>query len=147
MAQSKLLVHPAADAADGVGHRITPAIQRGCARPRTLNKARSQARDWREEVCIVVLGQARDRGRLRSWNNRRAGNVFDGLPWSVYLPRIAPRPSAASDAAVWSAPASGSSRRVIKPGDVGTLTRGTGSNARQSAMFSPDAEAESVLVW
>ncbi len=47
-----------------------------------------------------------------------------------------------------SAPASGKFKaRVIKPADVGTLTRGTGSNARHVRNVLPeDAEAESVLV-
>src|ERR1700721_896477 len=104
MAQSKLLVHPAADAADGVGHGITPP----------------------------AAGRAR---------------VFDGLPWAVYLPpHTAATIGAASDCqvALCSAPASGKFKaRVIKPGDVGTLTRGTGSNARHVPHVLPgEAEAE-----
>ena len=60
--------------------------------------------------------------------------MFDGLPWSVYLPpHTVAIIEAASDCqvALCSAPASGKFKaRVIKPGDVGTLTRGTGSNTR-----------------
>src|SRR4029077_2822087 len=50
--------------------------------------------------------------------------------------------------ALCSSPASGKFKaRVIKPGDVGTLTRGTGSNTRHVRNVLPeDAEAESVLV-
>ena len=78
-------------------------------------------------------------------------SVFDGLPWSVYLP---PHEDATIEAAtdcelaLCSAPASGRFKaRVIKPGDVGTLTRGTGSNARFIRNVLPeDAEAESLLV-
>ena len=46
------------------------------------------------------------------------------------------------------APASGKFKaRVIEPGDVGTLTRGTGTNARHVRNVLPeDAEAEGVLV-
>ena len=78
-------------------------------------------------------------------------SVFDGLPWSVYLPpHSAATIEAATDCqvALCSAPASGKFKaRVIKPGDVGTLTRGTGSNARHVRNVLPeDAEAESVLV-
>ena len=77
--------------------------------------------------------------------------MFDGLPWSVYLPpHTAATIEAATDChvALCSAPASGKFKaRVIKPGDVGTLTRGTGSNARHVRNVLPeDAEAESVLV-
>ena len=50
--------------------------------------------------------------------------------------------------ALCSAPASGKFKaRVIKPDDVGALTRGSGSNARHIRNVLPeDAEAESVLV-
>jgi 5-deoxy-glucuronate isomerase len=77
--------------------------------------------------------------------------VFDGLPWSVYLP---PHSAATIDAAfdcelaLCSAPASGRLKaRVIAPSDVGTLTRGAGANARHIRNVLPEtAEAESLLV-
>ena len=77
--------------------------------------------------------------------------MFDGLPWSVYLPpHCAASIEAATDCeiALCSAPASGGLKaRVIKPSDVGTLTRGKGTNARHVRNVLPeDAEAESLLV-
>ena len=64
MAQSKLLVHPAADAADGVGHRITPASagwRYVGFETRTLKQgAKSKLDTGGEEVCVVILsGKAR----------------------------------------------------------------------------------------
>ncbi len=156
MAQSKLLVHPA-KAADGVGHRITPdnAGWRYVGfETRTLKQGATSPLDTGDrEVCIVILsGKARvtaegfDSGVI----GERA-SVFDGLPWSAYLP---PHSKATIEAAVdcelalCSAPAVGRLKaRVIKPGEVGTLTRGSGSNARHVRNIVPeDAEAESLLV-
>ena len=135
MGQSKLLVHPS-HGADGVGHRITPASagwRYVGFETRTLKQgAKSKLDTGGEEICVVILsGKARvtadgfDSGTI----GERA-SVFDGLPWSVYLPpHSAATIEAASDCelALCSAPASGKFKaRVIKPGDVGTLTRGTG---------------------
>ena len=156
MAQSKLLVHPK-EGADGVGHRITPASagwRYVGFETRTLKQgAKSKLDTGGEEVCVVILsGKARvSADGFDSGTIGERGNVFDGLPWSVYLPpHSAATIEAASDCqlALCSAPASGKFKaRVIKPGDVGTLTRGTGSNARHVRNVLPeDAEAESVLV-
>jgi 5-deoxy-glucuronate isomerase len=155
--QSKLLVHPSAHGADGVGHRITPksAGWRYVGfETRTLKEgAKSKLDTGGEEVCVVILsGKARvTAGSFDSGTIGERRNVFDGLPWSVYLPpRSAASIEAASDCelALCSAPATGKFKpRVIKPSDVGTLTRGTGSNARFIRNVLPeDAEAESVLV-
>ena len=78
MAQSKLLVHPQ-KGADGVGHRITPASagwRYVGFETRTLKQgAKSKLDTGGEEVCVVILSgkSARERGRLRFWNDRRAG--------------------------------------------------------------------------
>ncbi|HEY1887689.1 MAG TPA: 5-deoxy-glucuronate isomerase, partial [Roseiarcus sp.] len=91
MAQSKLLVHPAHNA-DGVGHRITPATagwRYVGFETRTLKQgAKSQLGAGDEEVCIVILsGRARVTANgFDSGTIGERGNVFDGLPWSVYLP-------------------------------------------------------------
>jgi 5-deoxy-glucuronate isomerase len=56
MAQSKLLVHPAAQSADGIGHRITPASARWRYvgfETRTLKQgAKSKLDTDGEEVCV-----------------------------------------------------------------------------------------------
>ncbi len=157
MAQSKLLVHPSAHGADGVGHRITPKSAGwsyvGFETRRLREGATSRLDTGGEEVCVVILsGKARvTAGGFDSGIIGERANVFEGLPWSVYLPpRSAAAIEAASDCelALCSAPATGKFKAsVIKPADVGALTRGTGSNARHVRnVLSEDAEAESVLV-
>jgi len=152
MAQSRLLVHPA----EG-GHRITPASagwRYVGFETRTLRAGQESALDTGDtEVCAVILsGKARvtaegfDSGVI----GERA-SVFDGLPWSVYLPpRSKASVEAASDGeiALCSAPAEGRLKaRVIRPDEVGALVRGAGSNARHIRNVLPeDAEAESLLV-
>jgi 5-deoxy-glucuronate isomerase len=156
MAQSNLLVHAAASP-DGVGHRITPdsAGWRYVGfETRKLSKgARSKLASDNKEFCIVILsGRARvTAGDFDSGTIGERASVFDGLPWSVYLPpNNAATIETAGDCelALCSAPASGRFKaRVIKPGDVGTLTRGAGTNARHIRNVLPeDAEAESLLV-
>ena len=112
---------------------------------RTLKQgAKSKLDTGSEEICVVILsGKARitadgfDSGTI----GERA-SVFDGLPWSVYLPpHSAATIEAASDCqvALCSAPASGKFKaRVIKPTEVGTLTRGTGTNARHVRNILPE---------
>ena len=79
-------------------------------------------------------------------------SVSEGPPWSVYLP---PGKAASIEAlsdcevALCSAPATGKlNARVIPPGEVGTLTRGSGSNARhvRNILSDGDERAESLLV-
>src|ERR1700690_2697055 len=128
MGQSKLLVHPAQGAADGVGHRITPASagwRYVGFETRTLKQgAKSKLDTGGDEVCIVILsGKARITATgFDSGTIGERESVFDGLPWSVYLP---PKAAAAIEAAtdcqiaLCSAPASGRFKaRVIKPTDV-----------------------------
>ncbi len=156
MSQSKLLVH-ARPGDDEVGHRITPASagwRYVGFETRTLKQgAQSKLDTAGAEVCLVILS-----GKARIWADGfdsgtigERATVFDGPPWSVYLPpRTAVTIEAATDCelALCSAPATGRFKgRVIKPGDVGALTRGAGSNARHVRNVLPeDAQAESVLV-
>src|SRR5271157_4500198 len=154
MAQSKLLVHPQ-NGADGVGHRITPASagwRYVGFETRTLKEgAKSKLDTGGEEVCVVILsGKARvTASGFDSGTIGERASVFDGLPWSVYLPpHSAATIEAASDCefALCSAPATGRFKaRVIKPGDVGTLTRGEGSNTRhiRNVLAEGDGGAES----
>ncbi len=153
MSQSNLLVH----AADGVGHRITPDSAGwryvGFETRALRAGARSRLDTGDREFCVVILaGKARVTANgFDSGTIGERKNVFEGLPWSVYLP---PGSAAAIEAstdcelALCSAPAQGRlEARVIPPGDVGTLTRGKGSNARHIRNVLPEeAEAESLLV-
>jgi hypothetical protein len=68
MPQSKLLVHPA-QSADGVGHRITPASA-------GWRYVGFETRTLKQGAKSKLEQGARHRGRLRFWNNRRAGNRF-----------------------------------------------------------------------
>ena len=78
--------------------------------------------------------------------------MFDGLPWSVYLPPDSKASiEAASDCqvALCSAPATGKLKaRVLAPKDVRTLTRGEGSNTRhiRNVLAEGDDAAESLFV-
>jgi len=156
MTQSQLLVHPRR-ADDGVGHRITPESAGwryvGFETRALKEGAQSKLATGDTEVCIVILsGKARvTAGVFDSGVIGERKTVFDGLPWSVYLP---PHEQATVEAAtdcelaLCSAPAEGRLKaRVIAPGDVGALTRGAGTNARLIRNVLPeDAEAESLLV-
>jgi 5-deoxy-glucuronate isomerase len=105
------------------------------------------------EVCIVVIsGTIRVKsGAFDSGLIGERSNVFDGLPWSVYLPAQSSYSIAATtdcEVAICSAPAKGGlPPRVIGPSDVETLTRGKGTNARHVRNILPEtATAESLLV-
>jgi 5-deoxy-glucuronate isomerase len=157
MAQSKLLVHPS-DGENGVVHHVTPASAGWRYVGFELRKLRLGGRcaldTANREVCaVLVSGKARftadgfDSGTI---GERR--NVFEGLPWSVYLP---PSSVAVVEAemdceiALCSAPAEGKLKaRIIQPSDVDTMTRGTGSNARyvRNILSDGDTRAETLLV-
>ena len=156
MAPSKLIVHKA-KGDDGVGHRITPESAGwryvGFETRALKERARSALDTAEREICAVLLaGKARivaegfDSGAI---GERR--NMFDGLPWSAYLP---PHTAATIEAqgdcevALCSAPATGRLKpRVIRPDDVEAFVRGKGSNARFIRNILPEtAEAESLLV-
>jgi len=156
MAQSQLLVHPKRSSG-GVMHKITPesAGWRYVGFETRLIKAGDQsALDTGPcEVCAVIIsGKARIvAGEFDSGAIGERKSVFDGLPWSVYLPpRTKGRIEAESECevALCSAPAAGKFKaRVIPPGEVGTLTRGKDANARHVRNILPEgSEAESLLV-
>ena len=144
-------------APDGVGHRITPASAGwryvGFETRALKQGAKSRLDTGDDEVCVVILsGKARVTAEgFDSGTIGERASVFDGLPWSVYLPpHSAASIEAASDCelALCSAPASGKFKaRVIKPGDVGALTRGSGSNARSSATSCPKTRKPRACWW
>jgi 5-deoxy-glucuronate isomerase len=157
MSQSKLIVH-AARGADGVGHRITPesAGWRYVGfETRSLSKgAESKLDTDGKEVCVVILS-GKARVTANGFDSGVIGermSVFEGLPWSVYLPpHTAASIEAATDCelALCSAPASGELKaHVIKPDDVRALTRGEGSNTRyiRNVLAEGDGGAESLFV-
>jgi 5-deoxy-glucuronate isomerase len=156
MARSKLLVHPR-KSADGLVHRITPQSAGWTYvgfEARDLEKGKRATLDSGAfETCIVVLAGAA-RVRTKDFESGAIGeraNVFEDLPWSVYLPaHSAYTIEAVTDCelAICTAPGTGKlPPRVIAPGDVETLTRGEGSNTRHVRNILPEtAAAESLLV-
>ena len=157
MAQSKLLIHPS-DGGNGVVHHVTPASAGWRYVGFELRKLRQGERcavdTGDREVCaILISGKARftaDRFDSGIIGERR--NVFEGLPWSIYLPPgcfASVEAETDCEVALCSAPAEGKlEARVIRPGDVDTMTRGTGSNARyvRNVLSDGDTRAESLLV-
>ena len=130
MSQSELIVHAAAN---GTGHRITPASAGwryvGFETRALKAGVKSDLDTGDRETCAVLLsGKARviSEGFDSGVIGERA-SVFDGLPWSVYLPPHSKASiAAASDCqvALCSAPATGKLKaRVLAPRDVRTLDR------------------------
>jgi len=156
MSRSKLLIRPR-KSANGLVHRITPA---SAGWPyvgfeaRDLKKgAIAKGKTGKMEACIVVLsGKVRvTSGQFDSGVIGDRSSVFQGLPWSVYLPaRAAYAIEAATDAelAICRAPATGKlPARIIGPEQVETMTRGAGANTRYVRnILSETARAESLLV-
>lgn len=154
---SSLLVHPSAPDPDGRIHAVTPASAGWTYvgfEVYGLAPGQSLRRDTGDrEVCVVVLT-----GRVRvSAGGKDFGiigaraSVFDGLPWSLYVPAGSAWTAAAEGAgeiAVCSAPGRGTlPARVIPPDEVGQETRGQGSNTRHVRNILPDTGlAESLLV-
>jgi 5-deoxy-glucuronate isomerase len=156
MPRSKLLVHPR-KSANGLVHRITPKSAGWTYvgfEARDMKKgARVSLKPGPMEACVVVLsGKARVEAKgFDSGAIGERANVFEGLPWSVYLP---PHGAYAIEAvtdcevAICTAPGTGKlPARVIGPDEVETLTRGKGSNTRHVRnILSESAAAESLLV-
>jgi len=156
MPTPNLLVHPG-KSDDGLVHRITPDSAGWTYvgfEARDLRKgARIAHETGAREACVVVLsGRARvTAGGFDSGAIGERANVFEGLPWSVYLPAggaYAIEAVTNCEVAICSAPGSGAlPARVIAPGDVETLTRGKGSNTRHVRnILSETAAADSLLV-
>ena len=156
MARSKLLVHPR-KTANGLVHRVTPKSAGWTYvgfEARDMKKgARVSFKTGPMEACVVVLsGKARIKTKdFDSGVIGERANVFEGLPWSAYLPaHSAYTIEAATDCelAICTAPGTGKlPARVIGPGEVETLTRGKGSNTRHVRnILSETATAESLLV-
>lgn len=107
-----------------------------------------------KEVCLVmisgrakVLAGGRDFGTI----GERA-SVFDGLPWSVYVPAHSDwrvEADGPCELAVCAAPGTGAlPARLIPPAEIKEETRGKGSNTRhvRNVLADDDDRAESLLV-
>lgn len=106
------------------------------------------------EVCIVIVsGRAEIIAGGTSFGILGERNdVFEGKPWSVYVPAQSDFAIAAvtpCEIALCSSPAKGGlPARVIPPSQVGEETRGQGTNTRHVRNILPDTSphAESLLV-
>ena len=157
MAQSPLLVRPAKQDPDGCVHLITPESAGWTYIGFEVHELKAGQRLARHtgarEACIVVLsGQAQMSASGRDFGLLGArADVFDGPPWSLYVPSDADYSIAAEAPcaiAICTAPGKGGHpARVIAPRDVTEETRGTGSNTRHVRNILSDANAaDSLLV-
>ena len=161
MPRNTLLVRPDTANPHGLVHAITPKSAGWTYvgfEVHDLRPAATLASETGDtEICLVILsGKARisagqgaaerDFGVLGE-----RGSVFEGLPWSVYIPAKSSYRVVAETAceiAVCASPGTGAlPARVITPAEVGTEVRGKGSNTRHVRNILPErAAAESLLV-
>ena len=157
MTQSPLLVRPSLPDADGRIHAVTPQSAGwtyvGFEVYDLADQASIRRATGSREICLVVLsGRVRvDAGGVDFGVIGERRSVFDGLPWSLYVPAGSSWQAVAEgpcEVAVCSAPGGGAlPARVIPPGEVAEETRGTGSNTRHVRNILPDTGvADSLLV-
>jgi 5-deoxy-glucuronate isomerase len=152
---SRLLRHPAT--ANPV-HTITPEnagwTYVGFELHDLTSGDKVEAETGGREVCIVIVtGKVRIdvAGKFMGHLGARK-DVFEGSPWSVYVParsHYAVVAETACEIAICSAPAKGDKpARIIPPDEVGRETRGTGNNTRYVRNILSDISpyAESLLV-
>jgi 5-deoxy-glucuronate isomerase len=154
---SRLLVKPQLAAPDGVVQRVTPASAGWSyvgfeAFDLAPGKELSAATEGREACLVLMSGRAEVAVNGTSFGEIGGReNVFDGPPWSVYVPARATwrlKATTPVELAVCSSPAEGKfPPRLIPPDAVGQETRGKGTNTRYVRNILPDsAAAETLLV-
>ena len=155
MPHSPLLLHPSAADAGGRVHHVTPESAGwtyvGFDAHDLPDGGSIAAETGAREVCIVMVsGRARVTAGDRDFGviGERA-SVFEGRPWSVYVPansRFTVAAEGACEVAVCSAPGTGARPALlIPPEDVSEETRGKGSNTRhvRNILADTDERAES----
>jgi 5-deoxy-glucuronate isomerase len=102
------------------------------------------------EIALVVLGgRCRVVAGAESWELGGRANVFDGMPWALYLPRdTAYRVEGEAEVAVCGARCDRRREPVlIRPEDVEIEVRGAGNATRQiNHIVKPEFPAERLLV-
>ena len=155
---SHLLVHPSAPDAEGRILSVTPQsagwtyVGFEVYRLKAGQSVTHQTEG--NEICLVILsGRAAIRaGELECGTLGERTNVFEGLPWSVYIPAqsdYAIKAESDCEIAVCACPSKGGlAPRVIPPSEVGEETRGKGTNTRHVRNILPDVSpfAENLLV-
>ncbi|WP_284947710.1 5-deoxy-glucuronate isomerase [Acidisoma cladoniae] len=154
---SRLLVHPSPPDRDGFIQHITPASADWSyvgfsALELPPGKVVTRPTDG-HEVCLVILtGRVRIAvGAVDFGVLGERESVFDGSPWSVYVPAHSSwtiEAQTAAEVGVCSSPAKGTlPARIIPPSEVGEEVRGKGTNTRYVRNILPDTGlAESLLV-
>ncbi len=157
MPQSPLLVHPREADTEGRVLSVTPESAGwtyvgfelfDLAPGQGLERSTGD-----REVCLVLIaGRARVSGGGKEFGviGERA-SVFEGLPWSVYVPAGASwsvEAEGSCELAVCASPGSGTlPARLIPPSEIKQETRGKGSNTRHVRNILSDTDsAESLLV-
>jgi 5-deoxy-glucuronate isomerase len=154
---SRLLVHPSTPDRDGFIQHITPTSADWSyvgfsALELPPGKVVTRPTEG-NEVCLVILtGRVRIAvGDIDFGVLGERESVFDGSPWSVYVPARSSwtiEAQTAAEVGVCSSPAQGTlPARVIPPSEVGEEVRGKGTNTRYVRNILPDTGlAESLLV-
>lgn len=157
---SRLLIKPTAPDAQGRVIHVTPenagwnyvGFDLHRLEPGQCVSSETGAR----EVCLVFIS-GKGAARVGGTGGRDFGTLgerkspFQGKPWALYVPAGSSwRVTAETELelAVCSAPGKGTlEARVIRPGDIGQETRGTGTNTRHVTNILPESEpAEHLLV-
>lgn len=154
---SRLLIKPQQPGSNGVVQRITPesagwkyvgfeVLQL------TPGQVATEATGGREACLVLLSGRAEISagGEFFGTIGERM-SVFDGPPYSVYVPAGSNWRAVAEtevELAVCSSPAKGTlPARLIPPGEVGQETRGKATNTRYVRNILPDtAPGETLLV-
>jgi 5-deoxy-glucuronate isomerase len=155
---SKLLLHPHAPDNEGRVLSVTPQSAGwhyvGFEVFRLKPGQKLEKPTGTNELCLVLLsGRATIRaGALDCGTLGERHSVFEGLPWSVYVPAgsdFVVEALSEVELAVCASPAKGAlPPRVIPPSEVREETRGKGTNTRHVRNILPDTSphAESLLV-
>ncbi len=152
-----LLVRPSAPDAEGRVHAVTPRSAGWTYvgfEVFRLKDRQALSRDTGDrEACLVLLsGRAQASAGEKSFGTIGGRQTpFAPEPWSLYVPARSSFTLTAEgpcEVALCTAPGEGRlPARVIGPGEVGQLVRGSGSNTRHVRNILPETEpAESLLV-
>ena len=161
MSQSKLLCRPQAPNAEGRIHHVTPEsagwtyVGFDVFDLSVGERLDKETKDM--EICLVLLaGKAKIavevNGKIEDFGELgERMSVFEGAPWSVYVPAHASWSLTATtkvELAVCASPGTGAlPARVIGPDQCGREMRGKGTNVRHVCNIIPETDpAESLLV-
>jgi 5-deoxy-glucuronate isomerase len=102
-----------------------------------------------ETVLVPLSGSCRVRADGQSWELGGRTNVFDGMPWALYLP-VGMQCDVDAEGEVAVCAASAERRRepvLVTPDDVEVEVRGAGNATRQiNHIVKPEFSAERILV-